>query len=568
MQKEWIIREHDEGAATEIAHALEIHPITAQIITNRGINTVKDALSYMEPSLNSIPDPFQFPDMDISVQRIAKAVKSGEKIAIFGDYDVDGITATALLYLFFKEIGCDPYTILPDRDGGYGLTDESVKKIHKSGSKLLITVDNGIRAIDAIKLAGDLGIDTIITDHHEIGEEVPSALAIINPHRLDKEHDFRNLSGCGVAFILLLALRKYMRDEGLFKDAPPNLKRHLDLVALGTIADVVSLQGVNRTLVKFGIAEIAFTRKPGIRALIEISGTRQEDINPGSIAFRLAPRLNAAGRMGAPDEALNLLISEDYNDAVNRAKGLDLINRKRQKIEQKILNEMQLRLKKDTKLSDKNTIVLHSDGWHLGIIGITAAKITEQNLKPTIIISLDSNPPRGSARSIEGINLMDALSQCEDLLVSYGGHAMAAGLSIKPDRIEEFIERFDDACRKIKPSTLVQKIKIDACVEPADITERLVEEIELLNPFGIGNPEPLLVMNGVSILDRRVVGDNHLKMTIGDGKMNYDSIAFGMAKSIDENLGTVQAAFVPKFNHWKGRRSIQLKIKDIQKCTE
>lgn len=567
MQKEWIVHKCDETAAQAISNSLGVHPIVAKVLLNRGITTAEAAKAYFTPNLSDIPDPFSLPGMETAVERIVRAIFDEEPIAIFGDYDVDGITGAALLAYFLRELGANPTVMLPNRVEGYGLAEHHIMKLSESGVKLLITVDNGIRAIDEIKLAAGLGIDAVITDHHELDESLPDARAVLNPHRLCADHPLRELSGCGVAFMLALAIRKHLRDTNRLPSPEPNLKKHLDLVAMGTIADVMPLTGMNRMLVSHGLAEISRSSKAGIRALLEVSCTAPEGINPVSVAFRLAPRINAAGRMGNPYSALELLLSDDAIRTRDIARILDKTNRERQFLEQKILSDTERIVRNEGYLDNRFGLVLHSDGWHVGVLGIVAARIVERTTLPTIIVTSDTSPARGSARSVEGINLLDAIAQCDDLLIGFGGHAMAAGITIDPKNLDEFEKRFDDACRRLAGDAAKPRLEIDAAAGPGEITNKLVDDLLACHPFGIGNPEPVLSMEDITIFDSRIVGDDHIKLRVGNSSTHFDAIGFRMGKLLPKAGCRASIAFSPQYNTWNGVTSIQLNIKDIRECS-
>lgn len=565
MNREWITQQADENAVKKLATGLSLNPITARLLLNRGIETPEIARLYFEPSLSGLPDPFLLPDMDTAVKRVIRALEQKERIGIFGDYDVDGVTGSALLASFLKEVGCDPLIELPDRMGdGYGLTLAAVRKFHEQGVGLIITVDNGARSVEEIDAAADLKIDVIVTDHHEAKGALPQALAILNPKHGELSPQFSDLSGCGVAFMFVIALRKRLRKKGMFSDSEPNLRQHLDLVALGTIADVMPLTGTNRILVRHGLDEIARSAKPGIAALIDVSGTNPARLTPDAVAFQLSPRINAAGRLGSAKTALELLLCPDPARAFEIARTLDSKNRERQRMEAKIVEEAILKLGADKEIDSRAALVLHSEGWHVGVIGIAAAKIAERFFRPAVIISRDLKPARGSARGIEGINLVDALSQCGDLLERYGGHAMAAGLSIDDKNIDAFAKRLDLVCKNLIPQKKAGCIKIDSIVAPVDINAGLVEEMSRLRPFGAGNPEPVLAMHCMDILDRRILSEKHLKLKVRAGGIVFDAIGFGMAESMSANTKSASIAFTPEFNTWNGITSVQLKMKSIR----
>lgn len=557
----------DEDRLLALARELSLNPLTTRCLVSRGLTDAGAVEAFFSPNLSNLPDPEELTDVKKASVRIAQAIRKKEKIAVFGDYDVDGITGAALLASFFREISIDVGIHLPNRDDGYGIKRKHIDQMKEEGAKLLITVDNGIRAVDEISYAKELGIETIITDHHEPSGSFPDALAIINPHRLGAGHPLWNLCGCGVAFMLLLSLRRHLREEGLMAGEEPNLKRHLDLVALGTIADVMNLTGVNRTLVKFGLAELSKSSKPGINALIKLSGAGDYEITPGTISFQIAPRINAAGRMGAPSEALRLLMTNNADDAYQFAARLDKTNRERQSIEEKILRSIDELVDKSG-LEQRSGIVLSSPDWHLGVIGIIASKLAERYAKPAIVITKGTNPARGSARSVEGISLLDALKDCSSVLEAYGGHSMAAGVAIECEKIDEFTMLFDAACAKRMPAAETKKIFYDAEAKISDITDALVSEIDLCKPFGMGNPEPSIAIRNAVISERKIVGNGHLKLTLSDGNASLDAIAFGMASKVPDDAERISVLCTPKWNIWNGFKNIQLKIKEIEVCSK
>lgn len=565
MHREWIIQQADEAAVKSLSDGLSLNPITARVLLNRGVKTPEAARAYFEPSLAKLPDPFLLPDMDKAVERVAYAITCREQIGIFGDYDVDGVTGSALLASFLRETGLSPVIELPDRMcDGYGLTLAAVRKFHGRGAGLIITVDNGTRATKEIDAARELNIDVIVTDHHESGGDLPRALAVLNPKRDSRRTPFSDLSGCGVVFMFVMALRKALREGGKFSGPEPNLRQHLDLVALGTIADVMPLAGTNRVLVRHGLDEIARSSKPGICALMDISGTNPARLTPDAVAFQLGPRINAAGRLGNAKTALDLILCDNPAMAMTIARTLDTANRERQRMEARIIEEAISKIGDDRETSSRSALVLHSEGWHVGVIGIAAAKIAERFSLPTVVISRDSKPARGSARGIEGINLVEALSKCKDLLERYGGHAMAAGLSIDDKNLDAFARRLDLACKDLIPQKKAGCILIDSAVSPAEIDGDLVRELSLLRPFGAGNPWPLLAMHCADVLDRRVLSEKHLKLKIRAEGVLFDAIGFGMAGLMPADARSVSIAFTPEFNTWNGVTSVQLKIKDIK----
>lgn len=564
MSTDWIIATADDDSVQILASSLGMHPITARILINRGVTTKEAAREYLKPSISEIPNPLDIPQMSQAIERIARAIRDRERIAIFGDYDADGITGSALLKSFLREIGPDPTVTLPNRMGeGYGLTRQTVDDIHVQGANLIITVDNGTHAVEEVMHAKELGMDVVVTDHHDTRDALPQACAVVNPKCTGAPPQYRDLSGCGVAFMLAWALKRKLHDEA--KSCPlPDLARHLDLVAFGTIADAVPLAGANRVLVRHGLKGIVASSRPGLKALIAVSGTNVQNLTPETVAFQLAPRINAAGRMGDAHRALELLLCEDEKSSFKIARELDLANRERQRVEQEIIDEVTRMLLRDRGLDRRATIVLASKGWHVGVIGIVAAKIAERFTRPAVIISLDTNPARGSARTAQDINLVQVLSCCKDTLVRYGGHAMAAGFSIDEENLGAFATKLEEACQKFPVTPATPKIKIDAVIGAQDLNEKLIAEISSCHPFGMGNPEPVLAIHDVAVISQRIVGERHLKLRVKSQGLQFDAIGFGMAKSLPSGTARASIAFFPEMNTWNGLRSVQLKIRDIK----
>jgi len=552
----------DEGAALHLASSLGITDITARVLAGRGITAADEARDYLDPRLEHIPSPFTIPGMEAAVGIIAQAIASNRRIGIFGDYDVDGVTASALLADFLGSLGSKPIVLLPERlERGYGIDAEAVDRLAAEGAELIITVDNGIRAVAAADRARETGVGLVITDHHTPEGELPRADAIVNPKLLGAASSLAHLSGCGVAFMLAMALRRYMRERGVLPSPEPNLLCLLDVVALGTIADIMPLRGVNRVLASFGLAEISRAERLGVRALLDASGTWPSDVTPGTVTFRLAPRINAAGRMGSAMRAFDLLLTADEGEARLMAKALDRANGERQRLEERALREALRLIEREENLPCG--IVVHSKGWHVGVIGIVAAKLVERYGRPSVVISLDADPPRGSARCPEGMDLLAALKPCEGRLLQYGGHAQAAGLAIDKNEIEDFATAFSEACGRLSPSECASKFKIDAFVEPHEITDMLVKELARCAPFGVGNPEPVLALENASVVDWRVVGNGHLKLTLASDGKTFEAIGFNMADGFTNYSRGIHVAFTPQFNTWNGRTTIQLKLKDI-----
>ena len=565
-KKRWRVREPELALQKTLAASLNISTITSQLLINRGISDVQQAERFLSSTLSDIRSPLGMKGMKEGVERVQKALHNKEKIAIYGDYDVDGITSTSILLMFLKSAGVNVSYYIPERIAeGYGLNADAISKLAERGVALLITVDCGISDHPEVKLAKELGMDVIVTDHHEVPDYLPPAYAIINPKQSGCPFPFKNLAGVGVAFNFIIALRATLRDEGFWKEKEvPNLKEYLDLVALGTIADVVPLVDENRIFVKYGLMELTASTKPGIIALKEISGLNDVPINAGMVGYRLAPRINAAGRVGKGVDGVRLLTSESYDEAASIAKLLDDGNKERQGLEEVILREATGMVESGL-ISDRKSIVLASESWHPGVIGIVASRIAEKYYRPTVMIAIKDGVGKGSARSIHSFMLYEGLKECSHLLNEFGGHDYAAGLSINEENIEKFRDAFERvASNKLSDEDMVPEMDIDATMDLNDVTEGLVNELDNLAPFGEANPEPLLCSTGLGIADCKVVGNNHLKMRVKQGRTVRDAIGFGMGNlnlSPGINLDT---AFIPQINLWNGGKSIQLKLKDVR----
>ncbi len=553
-----------------LAGELGISPIVSQILINRGITTPNDAKEFLFPSLEQLHNPFLMKDMERGVDRIVEAISRKEKIVVYGDYDADGITSTVILVKFLREIHDNTTYYIPGRiEEGYGLNKTAIDKFGKDGIKLVITVDCGISNHEEIAYAMSSGIDVIVTDHHEAPDIIPDCSAVINPHRSDCSFPFKSLAGVGVAFNLLIALRGKLRNLGFWKDRKyPNLRKYLDLVAIGTIGDIVPLVDENRVLAKIGLGVANNNARVGLKALITVSDIKDKIVSSESAAFRLIPRINAAGRIGSPEDAVELLLTEDEGQAAMLAERLDSYNRNRQEMEKIILDEILEEINTSIDINKVNSLVFASHKWHPGIIGIVASKLVDRYCRPAILISIKDGIGKGSGRSPDlsglGFNLYAGLEKCSSLLLSYGGHRHAAGISIREDDIEEFSTTLSAVVREeIGDERPVPQTTIDALCGLDEIDYNLVSQIEMLAPFGSMNPEPVLCARGIKISSLTTVGNNHLKMRANGDHAHYDTIWFNKGHLADLLSGsTVDIAFTPQANHWKGKSSIQLKIKD------
>lgn len=522
-------------------------------------------MRFLKPNLSNLHDPFLLLGMEKAVSRLVSALVNLETVCIYGDYDVDGITSVALLVDFFRKIGLSCYYHIPLRlEEGYGLSEDGISTAAARGAKVIVSVDCGITAVAEAELCGSLGIDLIITDHHMPGVTIPSAFAVINPMQPGCPFPFKLLAGVGVAFNLMIAVRTRLREQGHFAAGNgPNLRDYLDLVALGTVADIVPLVDENRIFVRFGLTELTSSKRVGIQALKEVAGVKGE-VGCGAVGFRLAPRLNAAGRLEDAALGVELLLCSDRQKANAMASELDAGNTERQALEQAILEDALAMVKNSPALEKRKSIVLASEAWHQGVIGIVASRIVDIFHRPTILIALQDGNGRGSGRSIPGFHLHDALNACSGHLVKFGGHKYAAGLSIDEATLEAFVQRFDAvADGLLSPDDLVPELSVDLRLNPEEISIELAEAIEALAPFGMGNPEPVFMMEGLQVADLRVLKERHLKLRLTTGKQSMEAIGFNMADGRDMPE-VVAVAFSLQINEWNGRKSVQLRLRDFR----
>ncbi|MCH8028591.1 MAG: single-stranded-DNA-specific exonuclease RecJ [Candidatus Dadabacteria bacterium] len=562
MKKSWVVHKENPKLRDKLSKALGISPITSQVLINRGIENEAEAELYLKSTLFDLPSPFLLKDMDKAVNRIMQAIERGEKIAVYGDYDVDGVTSTALLYHFLKGFGALAMYYNPDRlTEGYGVNFGAVERLKQQGVSLIISGDCGITAWREIEEAKKIGVDFIVTDHHTPPEVLPDAVAVLNPHQPGCAYPGKEIAGVGVVFNLVMGLRRVLRDGGFFKRKEPNLGDYLDLVALGTVADCASLTNVNRVLVREGIKRMHRPKRAGIRALKEVSGLSGE-IDAGDIGFRLGPRVNASGRLNSAREAVELLISEDMGQSRELAKTLNSENQKRQAIEADIFSEAITMVESSPELSGALSIVLESQKWHPGVIGIVASKIAGWCNKPAVLIAVgEDGVGKGSGRGVEGLNLYDALAECKELFVDFGGHELAAGLSIREENIDAFKTRFEEAVAKAG-GHFPRKIHIDGEVDMAEVDESLLKELDTLSPYGIGNPEPVFVAKCLTVVSSRVLKEKHLSITVSSGGRTYNAIWFNFKGSPDLQ-GEIDVVFTPEFNVWNGKKEVRIRVLDI-----
>lgn len=570
MKKKWQILRPDIHYVEKLGRILKCHPAIAAILVNRKIVSAEDASNFLDASLNHLSPPFSIKDMDVAVRRIWTAIKRNEKILIFGDYDVDGITATTILLEFFQSVDADVSYYIPHRTKeGYGLQSNHIfnyalpKKIN-----LIITGDCGSGSYDAVKTAKTAGIDVIITDHHIISDIIPQADAIINPKRHDCTSGFDNLAGVGVAFYLLICLRKKLRDVHFWQNRPePNLKSICDLVALGTVADMVPLTNENRILAKTGLDIIGSSRRPGLKALMGVSGIDKHAVDTDDMIFGLAPRLNSAGRIDHASTAVELLTTKNIDEAGQIARLLNHMNQKRRSIENEMLAQIEEHLKKNSHLLRKNALVLAGQEWHFGVLGIVAARVAKKYFRPVVLITTADRIGKGSARSIPGVNLYDGLSACAGDLENFGGHSMAAGLKIKTKKIDQFELNFENAVGSMtKPDDFIPKIYIDYELVFDNISGTLIDEIDSLKPFGTGNHEPLFMARNITVVSSKIVGKNHRRMILkqpgGKTGKTCHAIHFNVDTGIPLKEDFDRIAFRLRWNRWNGRKTAQMVIEE------
>jgi single-stranded-DNA-specific exonuclease len=564
--KTWVLKSPvAPELAARLAESLGVSDTFARLLANRGFTSVEQVQSFLVPSTDRLLDAFTMRDMDRAVDRVLQAVAARESILVYGDYDVDGITATSLLTAALAAMGAKVSYFIPDRiRDGYGFSERGVDVARKRRTRLVITADCGITAVNEVRLARASGIDVIVTDHHEPLGDVPVASAVLNPKRKDCPYAFKELAGVGVVFKLVQGLAARRPDV-----LPPDFVfRHLDLVALGTIADVVPLVGENRVFAKIGLERLCRSEKPGIEALKEVAGLRTRRVESGHVAYILAPRINAAGRLGNAESGVRLLLSTDPREAAIIAESLEEDNANRKKIDESTLEDALEQLRAQGP-DLPPAIVLWSDRWHPGVLGIVASRLIERFHRPTILIASDGDEGKGSGRSIPGFDVCQALQECREHLIGFGGHSYAAGLTIRTEALESFREQLCGVVSaRVTPDDFVPKLSIDGPIDLQNLDEELVEALDRLAPFGIGNAEPLFVADDVKLsLPPAVVSRNHLKLTIRQSGRDLDCIGFGMghmAGVIAQNGGKISVAFVPTINVWQNRSRLQLKLRDIQ----
>ncbi len=561
-KKRWQVYPDQPDLVGEISARHGLPRLVARILLNRGLSAAEEIQAFLDPTLERLYPPFGITDLEPAAQRLGLAVRRGEPVAVYGDYDADGLTATCLLSQFLGELGVSCATHIPDRlREGYGLKTEALGEL-AAKARLLVTVDCGISDFEEVAWAQAQGMEVIITDHHEVPPELPPALAVVNPKRGGDDYPFTELAGVGVALLLALGLRAELRAEGWFRDHPePNLKDYLDLVAVGTAADVVPVLGENRILVHQGLQVLEQTRRPGLIALKEVTNLEGKPISYRDLVFRLAPRLNAAGRMGQARCALELLRSDDLAQARVQANYLNNLNRQRQALEGEMLQEAGALIRRSG-LEKRPVLVLAREGWHPGVLGIVAARLAEEYHRPVAMVSLSNGVGRGSARSIEGFHLFRGLKACGALLRKYGGHQAAAGFEIAAANLGALQEKLEQAFQEqLGPEPPRPSLKVDAQAALPDLNRDFFDCLTQLRPFGPGNPAPVIVCTGVECLSSRVVGARHLRVQLAQAGRVLEAIAFDMA-SHHPLTGVLDVALSTMFSHYQGRVTPEFRLLD------
>lgn len=561
--KVWSVAKVNKERAIAMASKLEIPPLLAMMLDIRGITKEEDVINFLQEN-KDFSDPFLMKDMDKAVERITTAVENGEKICVYGDYDADGVTSTSLLYSYLRDsLGADVMFYIPTRTGeGYGMNKGAVDKIHSLGVTLIITVDNGISAREEIDYANSLGIDTVITDHHMPSGAIPKAVAVVNAHQKDDKSPFKDFSGVGVAFKLVMAI------EGEYADVDSLLENFSDIATLGTIGDIVPLVGENRTLVKNGLRHIQNSDRIGINAMKQESGIAEKEINSSNVAFTLVPRINAGGRLGSSEKSVNLLLTEDEDEAVTIADKLGMDNRERQSIEKEILASIDEEVRRTPNIVNDKILVFAGKGWHQGVVGIAASRIKDIYDKPTIIIGIDDDGvARGSGRSVEGFSLCDAVFACSEHLTHYGGHPMAVGISLEKEKINDFRKAINAYCKDIKMPYNI--LHIDCKLNPNQLDLSILDCLSYIEPCGASNPSPIFGLYNMTVIATKEIGNgNHMRITLsrGQGQVPVYAVYFNhnFQSCSYRNGDIVDVAVSLDRNIYNGQENLSVIIKDIK----
>jgi single-stranded-DNA-specific exonuclease len=553
-------------SVSQLSREAGVTPLQAQLLINRGISTPTQVMSFLNPRLSNMADPMLMMGMPDALDIILRAIENREKITIYGDYDADGLTATAILLNFFSSLGLQVSFYIPNRlTEGYSLNKEAISEIAENQTKLIITVDCGTNNTSEIALAKSLGMNVVVTDHHQVPEDFQAQCPVVNPRQPGCPFPFKDLAGVGLAFFLTVAVRTALRQVGWFRTrSEPDLREYLDLVALGTVADRVPLLEQNRILVHYGIGAMAESRWPGISAMKEVAGIEDPGITADDLAFRLGPRLNAPGRMGDSHTGIRALIAQDPIRSRYLALRLNAANSQRQNVEQDILNQIEGLIRKIEGVRDSRTLVVAGENWHKGVLGIVASRLVDKYHRPSLVLSLQGDMAYGSGRSIQGFNLYKTLTKLGPLFEKFGGHAHAAGFTLKAANLNTLKNELESlALETLRDSDMVPAIEVDAKISIDNIRPEMLHEIRALSPFGEGNPEPFFYAGPLEVLESRIVGERHLKLMVRQGKRGYEAIGFGMANKHPLEGKTIDMVFTPEQNCWQGYEKIQLRVADI-----
>ena len=571
LKKKWCLAEVPPEKTLALAKELDIPYTLAVLLINRGVATTEEGQTFLNADFSLLHDPFLMAGMDRAVERVVRAIENEESITVFCDYDVDGVTSAAFLTHFFRDLNIPVSAYLPERQAeGYGLNEDAIRKIREQGSTLMITADCGITGVKEVALANELGLDVIVTDHHQVGEEgLPNAVAVLNPHRDECNYPFRFLSGVGLAFKLAIGIRNRLHSAGMKKEDLPNLKRHLDLFALGTIADVAPLTGENHILTRHGLDVLSTSAKPGLVALKEVAGI-VGNVDARSVGFGLGPRLNAAGRLGKADNGLHLLTATDLPAAKALANELEKTNRERKEIQAETFQEAESLLLNERDRENIRVIVLASEIFHPGVIGIAASKMVEKYHRPTVLIALEGGVGKGSGRSIPKFNLFKAFTNCTKYLAQFGGHAYAAGLTIEDNNIDLFRDAINKVGHQyLKEEDLIPEVRIDTTLELSQVDFELYRNISLLEPFGAENPIPSFQSNKIKVKELKFIGKekNHVRFKAIQGDGQIEVVAFNFAEifqSLDTTREVYDISYELHLNSWNGREKLELRLLDIR----
>ena len=556
-RKKWLVSALDKELASDIAEEYDIDPFCSLLLVSRGITDDSEIFDFFSKECR-LSDPFEIKDMDKAAERIRKAIEEKEKILIYGDYDADGVTSTALLYLYLKSENADVITYIPDRNSeGYGLNLDAVKEISEKGVKLIITVDNGISAFNEADYISSLGMDLVITDHHKASHTIPQAIAVVDPHRYDCPSEFKLWAGVGVAFKLVCALSDKTTDE--------LLDLYSDLVTIGTIGDIVSLTGENRAIVKHGLKILNKTTRPGVKALKQIAGVDGKEINASTVAFSLVPRINAIGRISSAEEAFRLLISEEEGNALFYAQTVDSSNVTRQDVEKIISGEAEAQIRNNPEMLYDRVLIFSGENWHGGVIGIVAARLTQKYGKPCIVITDDGKEAKGSGRSIEGFSLYEAINSASHLLNHFGGHTLAAGFGLDSENIDDFKKAVQDYAKTVEMPFAT--VALDCKLKPEFISADVLDVISALEPFGAGNPQPMFGLFGMTLTSVQPIGGGkHLRLSLRRGNATVSALYFGVTLNdfpYDEGDILDLAVRLEK-NEYMGQTKVSIYIKDVR----